>query len=609
MPIYQQIQSLLDQMTSSTNPSQGIIPGIAVTVQLSNQPSITLTSGLENVQNNIPVNPANLFEIGSNTKTFIATLVMQLVEQKQLLLENTLQDVIMNYENPFANSLEDLLVRYPFLRSITIHALLNHTSVLKEYQKTKAFKDIYEKIDRSMIWTPYMLLLIAAAEGPEPQPLPFYHYTNTNYVALAMVLEAVTNRPHSKLLHQNIIDKLSLQNTYYLPSDAKMIPPSNMTNGYAYYDPKTKEPKEIYQTYLVQQPVCQQIQNYKNTGYNLVTVISPTITPNQYAFSGNGDGGIISNSSDLNKWTRALFMNQLLNKATLDLMLGGKNHDGLIPTGENFGDITVKYGLGIYYFQKTDGTKLWAQLGNEDGYQAGALYFPQHGISFTYTFTAPNDNAAAFLLENIIAILTTPTAKMWLLPAQIPLVPTKSRSPIPFCSIKKAINFLFSLLGDGRNGDKYNYKTPQLSDSNILKILESIDHIQQKLIILEETFKLIKRNKSFDNSSLYTRTNYDRLSYTLFFLEPRQDLTLSETQCEHIRLLQNIYLGIVDQFQKNYNDPDSLVALQVKERTLNSELINFNPTHYEYFKKNKSDAKHIAENFFIENSHNKNYDI
>ena len=72
------------------------VPGAAVAI-LSPDGDWFGASGVSDLANNTPLQPDDRFEAGSITKTFIATAILQLVEEGQLSLEDTLTDWLPPY--------------------------------------------------------------------------------------------------------------------------------------------------------------------------------------------------------------------------------------------------------------------------------------------------------------------------------------------------------------------------------------------------------------------------------------------------------------------------------------------------------------------------------
>jgi D-alanyl-D-alanine carboxypeptidase len=203
--------------------------------------------------------------IGSITKTFTATVVLQLVDEGKL----TLDDKLSKYEP-----------QVPGADGITIRQLLNMTSGLFNYTDDKAFWAEFMKTPEAT-WTPQQVVDIAIAHPAVFQPGQKYMYCNTNYILLGMIIEKVTGKKAGDEITTRIIDKLGLKNTSF-----PMTP--DMPNPYMHgYVPATGEP---------------------NDSGNLVdfSIYSPT--------SFWTAGGIVSNLDDVKTWAQALGTGKLLSK-------------------------------------------------------------------------------------------------------------------------------------------------------------------------------------------------------------------------------------------------------------------------------------------------------
>ena len=136
------------------------------------------------------------FRIGSVTKTFTATMVLQLVDQNRIGLDD-----------PVGRYLPGVI---PAGGTITIRELLQHRSGLDNYTDYPLWMD---QAERSPSIRPIDALRFAAS-----QPLLFpagsqWAYSNTNYIALGLVIEKVTGHPFGQELRQRILKPLALSQT------------------------------------------------------------------------------------------------------------------------------------------------------------------------------------------------------------------------------------------------------------------------------------------------------------------------------------------------------------------------------------------------------------
>ncbi|MFJ8584717.1 serine hydrolase domain-containing protein [Streptomyces sp. NPDC093595] len=140
------------------------------------------------------------FRMGSNTKTMMAVLALQLVAEGELSLADPVEKWL-----PGA---------VPGGEAITLRMLLNHTSGLFDYTQDPAvLPSILGKGDRR--WTSRELLAVGVRHEPLFPPGTTWSYSNTDYAAVGAVLESVTGTSLAALVRDRIARPLGLEHTYY----------------------------------------------------------------------------------------------------------------------------------------------------------------------------------------------------------------------------------------------------------------------------------------------------------------------------------------------------------------------------------------------------------
>ncbi len=135
--------------------------------------------------------------VGSVTKTFTGTLILQLAEQGFL----SLGDPISDYVDGVPNGSE-----------VDLGMLIMMTSGLASYTLDEKFQEQwFEHPD--VAWTPEQLLALAFELPPLFAPGTEFSYSNTNFVLLGKVAEKVTGRSVDQLLAERIFDPLGLTHT------------------------------------------------------------------------------------------------------------------------------------------------------------------------------------------------------------------------------------------------------------------------------------------------------------------------------------------------------------------------------------------------------------
>jgi D-alanyl-D-alanine carboxypeptidase len=160
--------------------------------------------------------PDDEFRMGSNTKTMIATIVLQEVARGKLRLTD-----------PVSRWLPGLI---PDGHAITVRMLLNHASGLFSYIDNPAVLRAFTGQSRRR-WTPRELLAAGVRYPPLFRPGARYSYSNTNYVALGLVLERVTRKSLPELIEQRIVGPLGLEHTY-LASGTPRSRARHLASGY-----------------------------------------------------------------------------------------------------------------------------------------------------------------------------------------------------------------------------------------------------------------------------------------------------------------------------------------------------------------------------------------
>ncbi|MGG1151934.1 serine hydrolase domain-containing protein [Bacillus wiedmannii] len=246
------IEQVIDKAADAKN-----IPGVIVTVK-NGEASWAYASGEGNIERNHKVDADSAFRIGSTTKTFVATVVLQLAGEKKLSLDDTVE-----------KWLPGLIKGKGYDGSkITIRQLLNHTSGIADYLTP----DLKEKLieNPSENYTAEQLI----SRALQLEPVKGWSYSNTNMVIIGLLIQKVTGESYAEQIQKRIIDPLSLKETV-LPGSSMDIPKKNA-------------------------------RGYLNTGDKLldITLFNPSFA--------NASGEMISTGEDMTTFFRALLGGKLL---------------------------------------------------------------------------------------------------------------------------------------------------------------------------------------------------------------------------------------------------------------------------------------------------------
>lgn len=146
------------------------------------------------------------FRAGSVTKTLVATVVLQLVDEGR---ERHLSGVVPDGDR------------------ITVRQVLNHTSGLHDYMKADGMStNRWRGEDRFTSWTPDQLLAEAFAHAPYFPPGTGFRYSSTNYVVAGLLVEHLTGAPYAAEVERRILRPLHLDGTSFPGTDPAIPEPA-----------------------------------------------------------------------------------------------------------------------------------------------------------------------------------------------------------------------------------------------------------------------------------------------------------------------------------------------------------------------------------------------
>jgi D-alanyl-D-alanine carboxypeptidase len=240
------------------------VPGVVVVVRDGSR-TVRFARGSSRLKPHRALRVSDRFRIASLTKTYTATVVLQLAGEGKLTLED-----------PVERWLPGMV---PNGAAITLRMLLNHHSGLFDYFNDERTLAPYLAGDFAHVWTPQQLVAIGLAHPPLFAPNAAGAYSNTDYVLLGLVIQAVTGRSLEAEFDQRIFRALKLRDTF--AAIEQRIPGAH-AHGYLLAGRDTLQD---------------------------VTAVSPT-----HAW---GTGNIVSTADDVARFYRALISGGLLRPALL----------------------------------------------------------------------------------------------------------------------------------------------------------------------------------------------------------------------------------------------------------------------------------------------------
>ena len=283
-----------------------------------------------------PVPTDGRVRIGSLTKTFIAVLVLQLVDEGKVGLDASARTYVHIPSLP---------------RRVTVRELLQHTSGLPGYgYGDPQLVDLIQRHPKRAL-TPEDILRLSRGVPASFDPGGGWGYSNTNYIYLGLLLEAVTDMPVATILRDRISEPLGLEETYLAgdePGPAVIRAPISVPAGEAgtlRFGP----------------------------GYPYRAIATSAWT----------SGALVSSASDLGVFFRALFHGHLISAEAL--------HQMTVPArGCESDNPPSSYGLGLTEWQPPElsGEMLFGHGGGIPGFLTLVFYEPDNGVTY---FAAATD--------------------------------------------------------------------------------------------------------------------------------------------------------------------------------------------------------------------------
>ncbi|MFG2907401.1 serine hydrolase domain-containing protein [Kitasatospora sp. NPDC048286] len=291
--------------------------GVQARVATSDGPTLTVTSGVADLTGRQPVSPDGYFRIASITKTFVATVTLQLVGENRLSLDDPIERWLPGVVSGNGND----------GRVITVRQLLQHTSGIHDDYPDYTSAEDFQK-HRNDSYTPEQIVARAMSHSPDFQPDTGWNYSNTGYVLLGMAIEKVTGRPWYEEVGERIVRPLGLDHTFR-PGTSPTLPQPHA---------------ETYQRFRAGEPLVD---------------VTEQVGPGT-----NGEAGLVSTTADLNRFFGALLGGRLLAPAQLAQM---KQTVAVSPAFERLMPC-ARAGLGLFSRRLPGGGEYWGHEGGDAGW-------------------------------------------------------------------------------------------------------------------------------------------------------------------------------------------------------------------------------------------------
>ncbi len=311
-----------------------------------------------------PMTPDARMLSGSTGKSFVAAVVLSLVEEGRIELDAPISSWFG--KEPWFRHL-------PNANDITLRMLLRHQSGLRDHVHSEKFAAaIREKMRRygpDAYLTPLELVSLVLDTEPLFPAGQGYAYSDTNYILAGMIVERVTGNRYYEELRRRFIEPLNLVHT--APADRRELP--GLVAGYIRGDAPFGLPNKVMS--------------------DGVLVYNP-----RTEWTG---GGLVTNPQDLARWAVLLYEGKAMRGDYLDTLLDAVPKD--VTEQKRFGP-GVAYGLGVT-LRETPFGKAYGHRGWAPGYLSIFEYYPDHRIAVALQVNELNDHDMTGYLESLVAVL------------------------------------------------------------------------------------------------------------------------------------------------------------------------------------------------------------
>jgi len=307
----QQLNALFEKWNQNT-------PGGVLTVAQNGQIIYNKAFGMADLEHDIPNTTNTIFESGSVAKQFTAAAILLLVLDKKLSLEDDVRKYLPELPN--------------YGQKITIDHLLHHTSGLRDWGAIATIsgwergKRVYTQADA--------LDIICRQKSLNFPPGDQFSYSNSNYNLLAILVERVSKESFAEFTRKRIFKLMEMHHTSW---------------------------RDNYRSVVKNRAIA-----YTKSGNNYLATM-----PFENA---HGNGGLLTTTTDLIRWTRNFRTLQLKGAAFTKLQVQcGKLNNGL----------AIAYAGGFFIRNYTDVLE-FSHGGYTAGYRAWLAYYPNQDISVAY---------------------------------------------------------------------------------------------------------------------------------------------------------------------------------------------------------------------------------
>jgi D-alanyl-D-alanine carboxypeptidase len=338
------------------------ISAASLSVSLPDGRFIDVAAGTDAYGGGAPVTPANLFQIGSNTKAFTAIVALKLQAQHKLTIDDTVGK---------------WLPQYPAWKAATIDRLFDMTTGIPTYDDSF---DMQRDYSRNPVrdFTPAELIAYVDPKSPLKH---VWLYSNTGYALAEMIEEKAAGKSFTDLIRDMVIAPTGIKDLYYYPGVYPAELRARTVQGY-FYNPTPE-----------------------NAGFK------PMVGKSQrdYSLSWAGAAGaMVATPHAVAAWARDLYQGSVLTtaeRARMERLVSQKTAD---PIADTSASDSRGFGLGLAKLYMPGLGSFWFYEGTTLGYRVLHAYFPKENVVLAFGLNSqPPDghNNAGQLVQTIVNTL------------------------------------------------------------------------------------------------------------------------------------------------------------------------------------------------------------
>ncbi len=339
-PLATSLQNVLEEYLAFSGD-----PGVSATLRLGDGSTWTGVAGVMDSGTKAPITTETGFRVGSNTKPYIAALIMALKEEGKVDLDAPITTYLPEYTQWAA---------------VTPRMLMGMQSGIPDYMWVSDFM-IAAVFNPATLTGPDVLLSYVKDLPLTFTPGQGCEYCNTNYVVLGMIAEKQGGQPPEVALKERFFDRLGLTHTYL---DVTGDPSATLAHGYV-------DVGIVGQQYGLGADMIGMIPTewFQHDLYMDATYTFPPM------FSWTA-GMLVTTPIEAATFLREMLRGKLISPASVAEMQ--TTHSCLLLGSQ------VDYGLGLSTSITEPFTRSWGHGGMNFGYEANTIHFPTEDITLSH---------------------------------------------------------------------------------------------------------------------------------------------------------------------------------------------------------------------------------